>query len=283
MIHIFCDSAAMIEPNYARDNQIRVFPLHIEMEGKMYRDEVEMNAAQVLDAQRQGKLLRTSQPSPGEKLEAMDAVLADPKAQIIDICMADGLSGTWHSAVSAAGMCIDPDRVKVVNSRTLAGPLKEMVMTAARLRNEGKSMEEILSALEYMMGHEQSYLAVADITHLGRSGRLSKTAAKAGALLKIIPSVVKSEDGTTLNLFKTARTMKKACRSIIDDLQARGADDTWTYFVCHAENPEAALAAKEYILEKFPEARCEVLPLCSLFCVHGGPGCISIHAVARVR
>ena len=42
--------------------------------------------------------------------------------EIIDITIADGLSGTYHSACTAKDDCPHNDNIHVFNSKTLCGP-----------------------------------------------------------------------------------------------------------------------------------------------------------------
>ncbi len=279
MIHIFCDSASMIEPEYAAEHQISVFPLLIEIDGGCKKDQIEINADQVLDAIRKEKVLHTSQPCMGDKLEAYNQALEDPRVVILDLCMADGLSGTWQSACLAAAQCEDPSRVRVINTKTLAGPLKAIVEKAVSMKEQGSSAEEIEAEIERMTGREHSLLAIEDLGAIGRSGRIPKAAAAAGNMLHLVPVVEKSEDGTKLGMHKVFRTMKKACKSMVNSLIDDGKETPRTFYICHAQNEAAALEAKKILENLLPQAKSEILPLCSLFCVHGGPGCIAIQAV----
>lgn len=279
MIQLFCDSASMISPAFANEHSIRVFPLTIELDGVSRLDQIEITSGEVLDAIRAGKSPHTSQPSVGEKLDAYNEALRDPETEIIDLCMADGLSGTWQSARMAADQCLDPSRVSVVNTRTLAGPFKKMVETADALRQEGRTRQEIVEAIEQMADREHSYLAIVDLDAITRSGRIPKAAAAAGNLFHLVPVVEKSEDGTRLNMHKVFRTMKKACHSMLEGLKEDGKGEDRTIYICHAKNEKTAGCADRMARELFPQAQIEILPLCSLFCVHGGPECIAIQAI----
>ena len=60
----------------------------------------------------------------------------------MNICVADGLSGTYHGALSARDMVENRDRITVFNSRTLCGPHRYMVEKAQKMKEEGKGIPE---------------------------------------------------------------------------------------------------------------------------------------------
>lgn len=279
MIHIFCDSASMIQPDFASAHGVTVFPLSIELDGQIFKDEIEITPDQVLDALNQKRTLRTSQPNIGDKIDGYNHVLQNSEDEIIDLCIADGLSGTWQSALMAKEQCVDPSRVHVINTRTLAGPLKAIVERAALLAEDGKSVQEITAEVETMMEKEHSYLAVLDLDAIGRSGRIPKVAAKTGSVFHLVPVVEKTPDGTALKLNGVNRTMKKACRVMIEHLLAQPLPDHPKFYICHAQNEDAARSTARVLEQMLPQAEYEILPLCSLFCVHGGPGCVSVHVI----
>ena len=69
-------------------------------------------------------------------------------SQIINIALADGLSGTYQGACGAREMMEDKSNVTVVNSKTLCGPHRYMVEKAQKMKEEGHSVKEILEWLD---------------------------------------------------------------------------------------------------------------------------------------
>ena len=72
----------------------------------------------------------SSQPAIGEVVAMYEQ---HPEEEILNIAMADGLSGTYNSAVAAAGMCENADRITVLNTRTLCGPHRYLVEKALEM------------------------------------------------------------------------------------------------------------------------------------------------------
>ncbi len=279
MLHIVSDSSAMLQENTASIENFHVAPLHIMYSNQSYLDGTEISADQILEVCRSGIVPTTSQPSIGEKMDLYDSILSDPTATILDLTMADGLSGTYQTACMAKESCIDPSRVTIYNTQTLAGPHRHLVQMADALRQENKSVEEIVCALQSRSQKDVSMVAASDCLYLTHSGRVSNFVGKAGALMRLVPVVGTIQEGTKLSLLKANRTMKKAIQFMSENLAKNGVDASYCIYVAHAGVPELGHYAQELLHTRFPGAKISVEPLCALFTIHGGPGAVSIQAI----
>lgn len=279
MLHIVSDSSAMLNEETAHIDHFHIAPLHIMYSNQSYLDGKEINADQILEVCRSGIIPTTSQPSIGEKLDLYDSILEDPTASILDITIADGLSGTYQTACMAKEACIDPKRVTVYNTHTLAGPHRHLVQIANILRTQGKKVEEIVTSLQERSKKDVSMVAASDCLYLSRSGRVSSFVGAAGAMMRLVPVVGTIQEGTKLTLLKANRTMKKAIQFMSDHLAKNGVDSSYHIYVAHAGVPEMGNYAKDMLQKRFPEATITVEPLCALFTIHGGPGAVSIQAI----
>lgn len=279
MLHIVTDSSAMLSQNEAQIDNYHVAPLHILYGGKSYLDGKEINAQEILEVCQNGIIPTTSQPSIGEKIDLYDFILEDPKATILDLTIADGLSGTYQTALMAKDACIDPKRVTVYNTHTLAGPHRHLIHLANALRAEGKSGEEIASLLQSHSNRDVSMVAASDCAYLVNSGRVSSFVGTAGAMMRLVPIVGTAENGSKLNFLKASRTMKKAIQFMVENLAKKGVDSSYHIYISHAGVEKLGNYAKEVAQNRFPQAKVSVEPLCALFTVHGGPGAIAIQAI----
>ncbi len=279
MVSIVTDSSALFPSEKAAEEGFSSLPLHVVIDSHDYRDYENINSENFEELTKGAAKISTSQPSIGEKIGLYDEILKDPEVEILDITIADGLSGTYQSALMAKDSCSDPDRVTVFNSTTLCGPHQELVKTALKMAEEGSAVDEIEAKLQEMLEHEASSVCVTDITHLARSGRLPEAAGKIGSFLRLMPLAVKNDDGTKLSLYGTSRTMKKMIELQEKFLLSKGFDGSWTVYITHGNNPSAAKKAEEYFRQKYPGIRTVVQNLNAMFMVHGGPGCLAIQAM----
>ena len=89
-----------------------------------------------------------------------------PDDEIINISMADGLSGTYQTACGAKAMMEEDAKITVFNSRTLCGPHRYMVERAQEMKKAGCTAKEILDWLEMAADKTESFLIPQDFEFL---------------------------------------------------------------------------------------------------------------------
>ncbi len=275
MVKILSDTSTLYSIVEGAKRGIAISPLSVTIRDKTYREFEEISSKEFLDIIDQGYIPTSSQPAFGEVLASYDAYDDD----IINIAMADGLSGTYESAVSAAKQSRNRERITVVNSKTLCGPHRYMVEQAVQLASEGEGKEKILSVLDELIASTKSFLIPFDFGFLKRGGRLTPLAANMMGLLKAIPVLVQSEDGKKLEPHFVHRREKPLISDLVRSLQKHGVGSGWLISVSHAANSKRAETIRDAFRESFPETRIEILPLSPSFITQGGPKCVAIQAV----
>ena len=277
MVKIITDSSTLYTPEEGKKLGFDVIPLCVSIADLEDRDLL-MEMDVFYDKIAEGNHPRSSQPPVGE---VMDAYEAYPEDEIINIAMADGLSGTYHSACGARESVDNKENIVVFNSKTLCGPHRYMVEKAQKMAEEGKSAKEILSWLEYASEHHESFLIPQDFDFLRRGGRLTPVAAAFGSVLKLKPIMKQTDDGKKLDKFGVKRTMKAVVAEIIEHLKKADLDSRHVLYVSHARVPEDAKKVVEQLKESFPEVEYQILDLGAAFVTQGGPGCIAIQYIEK--
>ena len=277
MVKIITDSSTLYTPEEGKKLGFDVMPLCVSIADLEDRDLL-MEMDVFYDKIAEGNHPRSSQPPVGE---VMDAYEAYPEDEIINIAMADGLSGTYHSACGARESVDNKENIVVFNSKTLCGPHRYMVEKAQKMAEEGKSAKEILSWLEYASEHHESFLIPQDFDFLRRGGRLTPVAAAFGSVLKLKPIMKQTDDGKKLDKFGVKRTMKAVVAEIIEHLKKADLDSRHVLYVSHARVSEDAKKVVEQLKESFPEVEYQILDLGAAFVTQGGPGCIAIQYIEK--
>lgn len=277
MIHIISDSSTLYSVEQGKEKGIFIVPLNITVEDKSYRDFEDITSTQLLTMIEEHKIPRTSQPSLGEKIDLYNQL--GKEAQIIDITMASGLSGTYQTAMMAKESCEHPENVHVIDSQTLCGPHRLMVETALEMAKTGSSAKDIVKMIVASRMQEISFLVPVDFQFLVRGGRIRGMAATLGGALKLIPILKKGKKGVGLDKFGVSRTYKKAVKMIVEDLKKEGIDSKYTFYITHAFNEELALLFEKQIKENFVQAKVRMYPLSPSFITQGGPGCVAVQAI----
>lgn len=162
----------------------------------------------------------TSQVTPYDFGEAYKKVV-DAGDEAIVITISSKLSGTFQSACIAAD---DFDgKIIPVDSLSVAVGERAIVDLALKLRDEGRTKEEIADILN-IERHNLQVVAVLDtLEYLKKGGRISSAVAFAGGVLAIKP-VVGVEEGAVV-MYGKARGSKNAGNALVTQINACGGID----------------------------------------------------------
>ena len=277
MVWIITDSSTQYTEKQAKQAGFESVPLCVsigDMEGRDYRIDMD----EFYDRIAKGQIPSSSQPPIGDVMEIYEKYEED---EIINISMADGLSGTYQTACGAREMVKNKEKITVFNAMTLCGPHRYMVEKAQKMKEKGCSKKEIMEWLEAARNKTESFLIPQDFAFLKRGGRLTPVAAALGSVLKLKPIMTLTEDCKKLDKFAIKRTMQSAVKTIIDHLKEKQLDERHIFYVVHARALEDAKNAAAQIKEAFPKVEIQIMDLCAVFVTQGGPGCVAIQYIEK--
>lgn len=276
MLRIVSDTSTLYSSAQAREAGFAVSPLSVTIAGKSYREFDEISPDTFVGIIREGHLPTSSQPAVGDVAALYEEFAGD---EILNIAMADGLSGTYASAVAAAEIQENSGNITVINSRTLCGPHRYLVEKAVKLAAEGMGKEELVAHLNELMDTGKSFLMPADFAYLRRGGRLSPLVSYVGQATNMAPIMTQTPDGRQLSLAGVRRSFAHAIKYVIKALQDRGVGEGWRIYVTHAAVPAKAQQALEMLTEAFPGGVIECYDLSPAFITQGGPGCVAVQVI----
>ena len=279
MIRISSDSSTLYSIKEGKEKGIDIVPLSVVVDGKSYVENEEISTEKLIEIINYGGHIATSsQPAVGNVINAFEKY---PEDDIINISMADGLSGTYNSACTAKNICENSERITVINSKTLCAPQRYLVDIAVKLVSDGKNKDEIIYELNKLIESSKSFLIPKDFDYLVRGGRLSSVAGGIASVIKLVPVVMLSEDSTRLTKFTVKRTLKKSVDRVCDELIKFGIDSSHKIFISHACNEKEAEEVAAVIRNKIENADIEIYKLGPVFTTQGGPGCIAIQTIKK--
>lgn len=277
MVQIVTDSGTLFTEQEAKEMGIEVVPLCVNI-GDLEGRDMALDMEEFYNRIQNGEIPMSSQPPIGEVIDVYEKYAGD---EIINISLADGLSGTYQSACSAKEMVENKDKITVFNCKNLCGPQRYMVEKAQKMKLAGCSAAEIMSWLKEGMKKTESYLIPQDFSFLKRGGRLTPVAATIGSVLSLKPIMTLTEDGKKLDKFAIKRTMKAAVGAVIDRLKVIGLDKRHIIYVSHANALKDAKYVAERLKEAFAEAEIRILELSPVFVTQGGPQCVAIQYIEK--
>lgn len=185
------DSTLGLTPEQALEQDIHLVPQQVVIEGKSYRDYLEISPQQVTEAQRGGQTASTSQVAPTD-FEAKYEELLHRFERVVSVHVSGKLSGTVATAKLIAGKFAG--RVYVLDSLSLNAGLGYVLEEARRKLKEGVLIERLEEAVAPLRERVRGYVLPDTLTYLHRSGRIGGLQSLVGKLLKILP-VLEIKDG----------------------------------------------------------------------------------------
>ena len=285
-IAVTTDSNSGLLPKELAKQDVFVLSMPFLVAGECYFENVNLTQTDFYRLLEEEADVSTSQPSIGELTDFWSSILNDYD-QIVHIPMSSGLSQSCASATALAKEF--EGRVFVVDNHRISVTQKESVLDAVKLREQGKSAEEIKTYLEETSADSSIYIAVDTMKYLKKGGRVTPAAAMIGTILKIKP--VLQIHGEKLDKYVLARNTLKAKEAMKEalkrDLENRFASlvnaGEMAIYVAYTDNESEAEKFAGELQAAFPHVPvqgCAPLPL-SISC-HIGPKALALACVRRI-
>lgn len=188
MIRIITDSTCDLSKELIERYNIRVIPLHVSFPGDdtEYLDGVNINSEQVYNlAAKLNVLPKTGAVNVVEFIKVFEEELAKGN-EIFYVGIGSGLSSSYNNACIAREQFPD-SKIVVLDGQNLSTGTGLIVIKAARLAKEGKSLEEIKEICEKAVPLVSAKFCIDRLDYLYKGGRCSGMAMVAAHALKIHP------------------------------------------------------------------------------------------------
>lgn len=275
-IGIVTDSTADVPPPLLQRYDIRVVPINIQFGQETYEEDVTIDRATFLRWLDEKEMPTSSQPSPGRFAELFQALIEEGYEQILCVAITSKHSGTYQSAVLASSM-MPQARIEVWDSLAISMGTGFQVLAAARMAERGASLEAILGRLEEIRSGMRTYLTLATLKYLQKSGRVGTLSGVLASLLAVKP-ILHVEDGV-LGVRGKVRTRSRALQRMVELItNDLGGASSVRLAIPHAEALEEALQLREQLETELNCVETHVVDLACSLTVHGGPGLIGVVA-----
>jgi DegV family protein with EDD domain len=279
-IRIVTDSTADLPEEIVQELSITVVPSIVRFGADALREGVDITNAEfyhriTVDPEHPS----TSQPSPGEFVEAYQGIAAEAD-EIISIHVSSNLSGTIESATLAAGNEAVVTPVHVVDSLSVSMALGSLVVLAAERARDGVGVEAIVSELNDWIPRGRICFLLDTLEYLKRGGRIGAAQAFLGSLLKVKP-ILHIMNGVVEPLDRS-RSVKKATDRMVRYLHDEAGDGRLAYAgMLYSTDKELAMAIKDRIDAEFEVGRWYVTEVGAVIGAHTGPGAVGVAFPAR--
>lgn len=197
-VRIVTDSTCDLPAERRRALGVTTVPLRLHFGNQEFRDRVDLDDRHFLQRLSVARVPpQTSQPPPGDFEKVYRALLQDPQDEVVSVHIAAALSGTVGSATVAA-QAVAPDRIQVVDSRTVSLGTGLQVLAAAELAQQGRPGAEIVAWLGSMPRRTGIICLLDTLRYLQLGGRIGKVQALVGTALSIKPLISLGDEGAVV-------------------------------------------------------------------------------------
>lgn len=276
-VQILADSACDLTEKYHQEYNIDIVPLTVHLDGQDYQDQIDIEPKKLYDAMRNGSSPKTSQVTP-QTFKAIFTKYAKANQPLIYFAFSSELSGTYQAAKMIQEEMKEeyPDaNIHIIDTKCASLGYGLVVLRVAELAKQGASIDEIIEIGTYYANHMEHIFTVDDLKYLFRGGRVSRTSAFVGSLLKIKP-LLHVEQGKLVPIEKI-RGSKRVLGRMIEVMEERGVDfDKQTIGISHGDDLATAEKLATMIKEKFPVKDVLIENVGAVIGAHSGPGTIAL-------
>lgn len=286
-IKIITDSACDLKREYIDKNNIGLLSLVLNLNDEVIKDDLgeTLSYKDFYRQMREGSTPTTSQVNAHEFEEEFIKHVKNGDS-IICITISSALSGTFNSANIARNNILEeyPEaKIELVDSLSVSMGQGLLVLKACEMKDNGKSIEEIVQWLEDNKRKIIHSILIDDLNHLKRGGRISGATATIGGLLNIKPSAYIDDEGKLVQGEKI-KGKKKALKFLANEVKERVInDENEVIYICHGDCLEDAESLRDIILQEVKLKDVIINYIGNVVGAHAGPGVLAVVYLGKNR
>jgi DegV family protein with EDD domain len=275
-IKIVTDSTCDLPLGVIQDLDITLVPLYINIGDQGFLDGVDISRKEFyINLPGYPFHPTTSTPGPGAFVQAFDE-LADRRVdEILSIHISEELSATVNVARIVA---LEYQRIPVTirDSGQLSLGTGFQVELAAKMAKKGKSMQEILAALDDLKARTFVAAGLDTLEFLRRSGRMNRFMTGIGSLLQIKP-ILTMKNG--LPGSERVRTIIRAEQRMLGLLEEHLPIERFALLHTNAQNKAQKFLQK--ISHLIPKGKVYSVDITPVIGAHIGPGAVGFASISK--
>lgn len=273
-IAVITDSASNLSKEYIeKHDNLYVVPLMISIDGKEYRDQVEISASEVYDLLDNHKI-KTSLPALEDVEEVVKKIKDNGYTHLVVINISSGLSGTYNSFRMTLEGLKDIE-VLHYDTKTLAGGEGVIVQYALELIERNTPFNQLKSLLDELRYKDSmAFYTINTLKYLREGGRVGKVEGALGSLLQIKPIITLDNKGVYITLSK-AIGFRRSLLKMKSILEEEYGDDLIDLTIHYGNDFGLAEGLGEKLKTSLNVRNLEIIRLTPVLGVHTGPEIIA--------
>jgi DegV family protein with EDD domain len=276
-VAVVVDSSSCLPKRLLEEHEIFVVPHELIVEGKVYRDGVDIEPSEFYQLLlRNERLPTTSAPKPASFLEAFEKA-SERALSILCITLSPNFSATYESARVAKDMArtrLPGLPIRVLDSRAAAGAEGFVALEAARAALRGLDLEGVSQRAQELIPRVNLLAFLDTLYFLAKSGRVPRIAALAASVLGVRP-LTELKLGEA-RLLERPRSRARAMERLLGIMKGRVGTNPVHVNVMHTNCPQDAEELRRRVEAEFRCVELFVSEFTPVMGAHLGPGLLGL-------
>lgn len=279
MVRIITDSLCDLTMAHAEELNIDILPLLVRFGEEEFKCGVELSNEEFYEK------LETSSEAPSTaavnpyEFEEVFQKYVDAGDDVVAILFSRHMSATYQSAVIASES-VNSERIHLIDCENGAMGQALLIETAVAMREQGLGAVEIAEKITELLPRTMTYIVIDTMEYLKRGGRISKSAALIGGLMRLHPVLQIVADGAKpVDRVKG----KKSCNAwLVQKLKDEAPDSDYKLVIGHSNAPERAENFRQQLMEAGITNEIFITCIGPVVGTHIGPNCLGIGYIKKV-
>jgi len=276
---VVTDTTCDIPEKYVENHDIYFVPVKFQAQNRVFIDKVDIIPEEFYDIlESSSEIPKTSKPSVQDFTKVYKNLLLHYQA-VLSIQLSGSLSGTYQSALQAA-KSIDPQKIKVVDSKSLSVGLGLIVLEGLESLKKGKPFEAVLKKVEKAVRNIEIFIGIQTMKYLVKGGRVTKAKGLLAKIFHINPILSLDPQGSLIPIEKAGgrkRLEEKILSLVVQRTEKEEKIKTKILTaVAHVNARDSGDRITEKINQRIGRKPVMVMNASPVLGAHSGPGTIGV-------
>jgi DegV family protein with EDD domain len=269
IIHIMTDAAGSLTRQEAKSLGITLLDSYITV-GDHCLPETYLSPEDLYSAMLSGLRVTTAQASIFERHQIYESIMSRHR-QILYLCVGSAFTGNYRVVTDWKRGNDPEDRLVVIDTGAASGRLGVLALAVAAYANEANEAGHVVAFARKAVARCEEYVFLDRLEYVAAGGRLSKTGAFFGDMLRMKPIISPMPEGA--RKVGVVRNREEQVRFALDAMgRSLKPEDKSLIMLEYSDNLPWVEEVKSEVARCYPEARIVVHPLSLTSGAHMGPG-----------
>jgi uncharacterized protein len=269
-LHIMTDAAGSVTCQDAKKYGFTLLNSYLTI-GEKCLPETYFHPEELYSAMNKGVKVSTSQASVYERHQFYESVL-ERFEKVLYMCVGSVFTGNYQGAIQWKKEHDKQDKLLIIDTGAASGRLGTIALAVARYLAETNDIKNIIAFARKAVRTCEEYVFLDKLQYLAAGGRLSKTGALFGDILKMKPVISPQPEGA--KKVGTVKNQEDQVKFALTKLAASLKDNSHALIMLEYSDNKNWVngTVKKTLAERYPQAEIILQPLSLTSGAHMGPG-----------